>query len=278
MTWRAPIYSLSHALRAAGSSAISTSVAAETGYPVTNLLDDRGAALFKFSTDAAAHYIQVDRGGSLTAADAIDRAWIPAGHNLEGSSIRVRSSSVVDFASDVTTLLAEDAIVASSGEGVDRALTESHQRYVRLDWPTSSGKWELGELVLTYRNTLERGPESGWEDNTLASVLVNELRSGASARVVTGANRRQLIFQYRGVSATADLATLDAIAEDAGKVPILVDPPFGASPPDDASTLAQQAVWCFADTVVSRRQEPLLPAATDTPRTEYTLALIENVS
>ncbi len=77
MPWRAPVYSMTHALRDAGASSVSTSVAAETGYPVTNLLDDRGSSLFKFSTSAAGHYIQVDRGSGLSGADALVLWWNP---------------------------------------------------------------------------------------------------------------------------------------------------------------------------------------------------------
>ena len=279
MPWRAPVYSMTHALRDAGASSVSTSVAAETGYPVTNLLDDRGSSLFKFSTSASGHYIQVDRGSSLSGADAIDRCWIPPGHNLAGSSIRIRSATDASITTGVTTLLSEDEIDASSAGGVDRGFdVATAQQYIRLDWPTSSGQWELGELLLTARETLERGPESGWEDETVAQVLINEMRSGAEARVITGANRRRFEFRYRDVSVTTDLSTLNAIARDAGKYPLLVDPPFGASPPETSSTLEGQAVWCFVDRVVRRRQDPIMPAATDSPRTDFTISLLENVS
>jgi hypothetical protein len=270
---------MTHALRDAGASSVSTSVAAETGYPVTNLLDDRGSSLFKFSTSASGHYIQVDRGSSLSGADAIDRCWIPPGHNLAGSSIRIRSATDASITTGVTTLLSEDEIDASSAGGVDRGFdVATAQQYIRLDWPTSSGQWELGELLLTARETLERGPESGWEDETVAQVLINEMRSGAEARVITGANRRRFEFRYRDVSVTTDLSTLNAIARDAGKYPLLVDPPFGASPPETSSTLEGQAVWCFVDRVVRRRQDPIMPAATDSPRTDFTISLLENVS
>ena len=279
MPWRAPVYSMTHALRDAGASSVSTSVAAETGYPVTNLLDDRGSSLFKFSTSAAGHYIQVDRGSGLSGADALDRCWIPPGHNLAGSSIRIRSATDASITTGVTTLLSEDEIDASSAEGVDRGFdVATAQQYVRLDWPTSIGQWELGELLFTAREPLERGPESGWEDETVAQVLINEMRSGAEARVITGANRRRFEFRYRDVSVTTDLSTLNAIAQDAGKYPLLVDPPFGASPPETASTLEGQAVWCFVDRVVRRRQDPIMPAATDSPRTDFTISLLENVS
>ena len=266
MAWRAPRYCLLHAARDAGASAITSANAFETAEPKEHLIDDRAGSLARFAASAADHYIQIDRGAGL-ALEAIDRMWIPPGHNFEGVTLRLRSADDAAFTSGVTAL-AEDEADETSEQAIDRTATSSTQRYVRLDFPLDSGTWQLGELVLSRTRTTVRGPARGWQDELAANVESLALRSGAEAVLVQGVNRRRIALPYRDVTEAAALTLLNALAVLGPAYPVLVDPAFDS----------ELAVWMRLIDGVSRLQDPQVPAATNQQQTQYDLELLENVS
>lgn len=261
MAWRAPRYCLLHAARAAGAAAITSANAFATAEPKDHLIDDRAGSLARFSGSASDHDIRIDRGAGTL--EAVDRVWIPSGHNVNGQTLTVESSTTGAWGGEETS---RASFTAGTG-AIDESVTSNTDRHIRLTIG-GTGTWALGELVFTRTRTVSRGPEPGWEDEELSNTASLDLRSGAAAVLVQGVNRRRFRFSYRAVSSADDLTFFSDLVAAAASYPILVDPAF-----DDES-----AVWVRLPEDVSRKQDPLVPAATDAKRTSFEFELLENVA
>ena len=267
MAWRAPRYAYLHAARDAGVSAITAVNTFSTTQPEDHLIDDRAGSLTTFTASASDHGIDVDRGAA--GLEAIDRLWIPSGHNWSGWDVRVMTSATGAFAGEETEVLDPDVAGQAVGSGaIDLALTSSTDRYIRLDWPNEvTINPQLGELVLTRTRTLIRGIEQGWQDELQSNTEFQDLNTGGQAALVKGADQRSFRWRYRAVSDAADLSVFDELAALGMTAPLLIDPPF-----DDESS-----IWCRLQRQVRRVQDPAVPASSDARQSQIDLELLEHV-
>jgi hypothetical protein len=213
-----------------------------------------------FNASEADHYVQIDRGAE--GLEAIDRLYIPSGHNFAGADIRVRSAIADDMITGVTTQLA--AVAAPAG-ALDFDLTSTTKRYVRLDWPNDTGTWEFGELILTRTRTTTDGPLQGWRDFQQHNRVEFEKESGATATLALGADRRVMELDYR---ATNDSLFAEMMAEVGTFKPLLVDPPY------DTESVAWMKF--SADLRITEGTE--VPASQATRFADYRLRLLEHLA
>lgn len=265
MAWRNARYCILHAAREVGAAGISTGSTFSTTQPKDHLIDNRAGSLTTFTATSSTHYIQIDRGAGATA---INRLWIPAGHNFAGWDIRLRADD--DVAMGSATLLidpAGDGLSVGSG-AIDIDFTSNTERYVRLDWPNETTiNPALGELLLTITRTLTTGPEPGWTDELTPNTRLQELRGGGQAALVEGADQRSFELRYRAVSDTTDLALFDDLVALGLSAPLLFDPPYD----DEAS------VWCRLQEGIRRVQDPQVPATSNARQTQIDVRLLEHV-
>jgi hypothetical protein len=216
MSWRKPRYCYLHAARALGVSAITANATVDTNYPVANLIDDRPSVRFKWTDAAADHTIDVDLGAGFVTG--IDRLWIP-NHNITGAYV-VQEDDNGSFTSPTTI----GSGSMTSGTDLDKSLTASTERYLRLKI-TASGAWELGQLWYTTIVTTEAGPEQGWVDELVPNVL--QLPSGDSLQTDVDQQLYEFTYPLAGDAAAADLTSLEAlIAAVSTYRPFLLDPPY----------------------------------------------------
>ena len=221
MAWRSPRFSYQHGLRDAGVSAVTSNNTVATDYPLARLLDERASVNMKMNASAADHYIQIDRGASTPTA--IDRFYIPSGHNFAGADIRLRAATDAAITTSVDTLV---ATVAAAAGAIDKEFTSNTKRYVRLDWPNDSGQWEIPEIWLTNVVTTTRGPEPNWPDERKFNSISLPKANGEAPTVTLGASQRVFSFSYARTE-TADSASLDALIVAVGTaVPFILDPPY----------------------------------------------------
>lgn len=263
MAWRPPRFGILHAARLAGASALSVANSSDPGTPLAYLVDGFRVA-HKMSADAVDHHLQLDRGAGTL--EAIDRMFIPEGHNYDGEEIKVEAADDAAFTSNVTEILAATTI---SGTGlIDETLTSNTQRYVRMTLGDGVSLWtpETPEWVLTRtRVTSQIGPNPRtWPDTFRPSRTRIDLPSGVSASIVKGAMRRFFRFDYDVVDNAADQAVLDdLLVGGQNGDPILLDPPFDDEP----------ALWVQFDDDAVREFDH--PAPQKARGYRYTFALIE---
>lgn len=239
MAWRNIRLYYLHAARAVGSANITSNVSFTTSKDF--LVDDRGGSICRLASGTN-NYIQLDR---LVAGTTINKLYIPAGHELNGCTIRLESDDNSTFSSPAT-MLAATAI--SSSAAINYDVTGSGERYVRLTLQTA-GVWGLGELYLSQQRTLVRGPESGWRDEYFYPAQVFEKRTGARPAAEFGTRLRSLGFSFRNVGIN-DLAFWSALESTVGITrPFLMDLPF-----DD-----EGSIWCSLDQPISRTFDPKVP-------------------
>lgn len=266
MAWRVPRWALSHFARDAGVSALSATDSGGTNredplYPLANLIDDRAGMLFKFTTSAAAHRIDMDRGSGTLLP--ITRLYIPANHNLTGT-IDVLSDDNASFSSP-TTHVNDAAVVA--GTAVDEEFSGGTERYWRLLF-NGTGQWEMSELYYTDTLTTTIGPEQGWDDDLIEHVLHLEKASGAAAHFQQGPDQRRWRLVYPGVSGTASLVPLLSLFANGTHRLFLFDPPYD----DEDAILA---------TLQNRRRqhETRVPASVSSSITyRYEFEVLESLS
>lgn len=223
MAWRNLRLYYLHAARSAGSANITTNGTFTTSKDF--LVDDRGSLITRLSTGTG-RYIQIDR---LTPSTNINKLYIPAGHELNGCTIKLESDDNSGFSSP-TTMLASTAISSSAPINLD--VTASGERYVRLTMETN-GTWGLGELILSQQRAPSRGPAE-WIDDYFYPSLIYEKRSGARPAAEFGSRLRELEFSFRRVG-ESDMAYWLALESTVGMTrPFLIDAPF-----DDGGT-----IWC----------------------------------
>ena len=229
MAWRAPRYCYRHALRDAGAGALSipgTSTVA-AGYPLSRLIDERRSVNFKFGESRSDHWIQVNR--SSGSEPAINRLFIPSGHNFSATTdIKLRGDSTSDMSGSPITLINETTNGADVGTGdIDIDLLVSNQsQYVRLEWPSQSGTWEVPELWLTATVTIARGPVPQWTDQKRQNAIALVKASGEFPVIETGAAQREIAVQYARTD-TTDTAALEALVDAVGiSKPFILDPPY----------------------------------------------------
>ena len=267
MAWRSPRFGILHAARDAGAAGVTGANAFSTTQTKDHLLDDRAGTLTTFAATASDHYIQVDRGAA--GLEAIDRLWIPLGHNFSGWDVQLASSTTGAFAGEETQRINHATTYTVGGAGglsvpatqLDFTFTSSDDRYWRMDWPNEvTINPALGELLLTRTRSTVRGPEPGWSDNIEANVQTTALASGVRPVLVNGADNASYAFNYRAVDDVTDQAIFDLLVTTGLNNPILLDPPY------DTNT----SVWVQV-VESSRVQDESVPATTDakTPRYQF---------
>jgi hypothetical protein len=261
MTWRNPRYCYLHAARDAGAAAITdNSHGWLSTHPKDFLIDNRAGSLATFDSSESDHWIQIDRGaGSL---HAINRLLIPSGHNLAGTTLTVKTGAADP---PTTTRLTSGAIVAGL---ISEGVTQNSDQYVRLEI-TGTGAWAIPELIYSYTETTDRGPEQGWVDMIRHNTLDYGLESGAVASLSLGADRRFIEYVYRDVKLAADLtAFADLITTCGTSRPFYLDPCFTTESP----------IWMKLTEDSRQMQDPELPAFTDSTQRQIRLSMLEHLA
>jgi len=245
MAWRAPRFGLLHAARLAGPGSLSAPNALGSG-SLDHLLDDRAGFFAEFATAETDHTIILDRGAGTL--EAIDRLWIPAGHNLDGVDIRVRAATDAAITTGVVTLLASTPV--SGSDAIDETLASSSLRFVELAFLTSSAP-RVSELVYTRTRTTLRGPEADWEDDPLDHTSHLETESGAVYHLIRGPDGRRMSLSYVQAVDADDLVLLEDLFALGTGAAFVLDPPYDDEP----------ARWVTL-TERSRRNDNPTPAST----------------
>lgn len=219
MAFQTPRIYSRHILRAAGSGNI-TSSAVAAGFPLARLLDDQTKRLFKFNAAAANQHVTVDQ----TAAPLeCDNLTIPAGHNLGGATLEVRSSA--DPASWPGTLRATKTVSAGSAL-IWRDFSAFTADHIRVQIVTS-GQWQFGELVLSNLNAFTLGPKPRFVDSIVSNFGQARMLSGEVFRNIRGSAQRVIEIEWTRLDSTVQ-ADIDAIASDTqnGVLPIYIGSPY----------------------------------------------------
>lgn len=246
MAFQTPRIYSRHILRAAGSGNI-TSSAVAAGFPLARLLDDQTKRLFKFNAAAANQHVTVDQ----TAAPLeCDNLTIPAGHNLGGATLEVRSSA--DPASWPGTLKATLNIAAGSALTFRdfSAFTADH---IRIQIVTS-GQWQFGELILSKLHAFTLGPKPPFVDTVEPNFGQADMLSREVFRNIRGSAQRLLEIEWGRLDSTVQ-AEIDLIASDTqnGVLPIYIGSPY-----DDKDRIPVRIV----DGLIRREQDSPNPAGT----------------
>ena len=207
MAYRSPSFCFLHAARDAGSSALSSSPAAQSGWPLSRLIDNLKGTLTKLSNGTNPS-ITVDRGAGTL--DAIDRIIIPSGHNATGT-ITLEADDNSGFSSP-TILINGDSIAA----GVyTQTFPANSERYVRV---TFSGSFalEIGELWLTSTVTPTRGPDPEWDASKAANVRLELLESGVAVASVLGPLQQTYELRFHAMGSSDFSAFLAGIDDVVG--------------------------------------------------------------
>ena len=252
-----PGYGILHAGALAGSAAITTKYATASGFGKERLIDSRSALLMKFAASQADHDVETNRGtGTL---EAVDRCWIPAGHNLTGATVRVYSG-----ASSPAATLRGSAVVGGTG-AIDFAFTSTTDRYLRVLFD-GTGTWELAELWLTRRRSTTRGLDPGWDAPIVVPSEVTELPTREISTLL-GPARRVYGLTYHDVDETgADAVLLQNVANLGRASAFLFWPPNADALPFVAKLLED----------LDREQDSPMPALK--LGHEYIFRLIEQTS
>jgi hypothetical protein len=218
-----PAYGILHAGALAGFAAMTTKYGTVTGFGVERLIDARTALLMRFSGSQTDHHVEIDRGtGTL---EAVDRCWIPAGHNLSGATVRVYSGT----SSPASTLRGSSPTVAGTG-AIDFSFTTTTDRYVRVLFD-GTGAWELGELWLTRRRTTVRGLDPGWGSPLVVPTELIEFPTREISTVLGPARRTYDITYHDVDDAGSDAVLLTDVANLGRAAAFLFWPPHAGTLP-----------------------------------------------
>lgn len=141
--------------------------AMESGFPLTNLFDNRMQTQARWSTSGTGHYIEIDRGATGRQS-TVDRLII-VNHNLFGKKVKVQSGATPN--PTTSTRVAEVTVFATEGAqevavfDFDAATSD---RYIRISFPTTAVQPQIGQVFLTKTETFTAagaggGPVQGWE-------------------------------------------------------------------------------------------------------------------
>jgi hypothetical protein len=193
-------------------------------------------------------FVLLDRSVA-TPAQAINALVIPAGHNVDVTTLLVEESDVEfrgigEVPSPWVILHTHTLTSAERSGGVIYTGvldTPSTKRYVRVRFPEENpgfaAKHELGELFLSFvRPITENTLDSEWRDSPIPNFEETEMQSGEVFRLSNGPIRRDFEFTFnllRGADQTLfdDLqsGTNDFvfpfyfIAPEVGELPVFVN-------------------------------------------------------
>ena len=243
MAYRKPRFCHLHAVRDVGYGAITLSHSEDSAFPKANMIDDRTADKFSFSSGEASKHVDVDLGAGFVTG--IERVIIPADHNL--TSIRVGDDDSGSWPS-VNWLHTAQTVVP--GTQIDEEFTPSTQRYIYFGLLNAATHY-LRELFLTEILTFTPGPNlANSLDSHRANVTRLEQPTGQSPTVEHGPQQRVIEYDYDSPLSGADLVAMEAFIADVGLThPFYVDPhSFSATPAVDDPPLLMK----FAEMPVSR--------------------------
>ena len=270
MAFRAPRFSYKHAFRdaAIGNASLGTG-SADADFPLVNAFDDRNTLKFALSS-AGALELELDLGSDwqTSGLDGFDRAIVPAGHNLDQTTLIQRDNNA-GFSSPTNI----GSISPVDGVMIDEVLTASTEQYIRMLVSDTLTAWELHECVLTNTMTLTRGPDMR---NSVDEMRFNFTRlvqpQGPSPTISNGANQRYMELEYRDIQG-ADLIAMEAFVDWVGMVKnFYVDPvSFSATPETDDPPILMKF-----DQPVIVNHESTVPAA-GVESKHYRLFLIESL-
>lgn len=172
-------------------------------FPKPYLYDRDIGFLFKGASTPANFYITIDQGASLSYE--VDRLMIPAGHNLDGLSLKLQYSTD-NFAADIN-----DAVAwTQSGSGlIDKTFTAQTKRYWRLNIASPAAAPELAEMFLTKAVPFIYNPEFGGPVGKKRNVDRTESRAGLAQKIKNGEARRTYKYAW-SILETAEKTLFEA--------------------------------------------------------------------
>lgn len=228
MAWQALSFGIRHSLRDRGVTNVTEQNAIASGDYEAFMLDERREVM-SFAGAAADHHVQVDLGTGF-ASLTVDWLLIPVGHNFDSYDLRVREDDNAGMSS-ATVLY---SVIPHSGTAqIDVAITESSERYLRLDWITDNFTPDIPEIWLSKKLTPSQGAQPTWGDQRFYNVQTFITPAGDRGDLQLGASQRIFELEFPKVYAAADIAILDQLLDTVGmEQAFLFQPPF-----DDEATL-----------------------------------------
>jgi hypothetical protein len=220
VAYRNPAFIARHYAAEKGVSFITTNHAAATGFGKERLVDYRSSTNFKFAASQSDHWIEFQLFNP-EPGPPVNRLIIPAGHNLSGSTVTVKSGSVSNPGSTRASGVAGSGLFSLSWA----EQSESESRYWRIEF-SGSGQWELPELWLGRYRQVATGPRPAWELPLYTPAVVRAYAS-REAVLLAGPSRRRFQLDHVGLAGT-DLAIYDEV------LALGVALPFWFYAPDDA--------------------------------------------
>lgn len=266
MAYRAPRFAYLHEARRLGVAQLSCSPAADSAFPLRNLIDNVGGRLFKFGSSGTDSWVKLDR---QAAGGSLDRLFVPPGHSLfAASGSLVWEASSDNFASDTESIASVAAnTLSSSAPVVLEAGAGTSKRYQRLRH-SGTGTWGLGELIWTAKVQPVYGPAPRWAGpHYRPSELATPLPDGGLAVQQLGPARITHTLSFEGQEG-ADLAKHRALAEALGHS---TGVPFVFDPPDDAFS----PVWMRLEQQLVYQQDHPNPAGSQGPSYSVLYTLVE---
>lgn len=181
-----------------------------TSFPKYRLYDRDIGKLFKGASTPANFYITVDQG-AVTSYE-VDRLLIPAGHNLNGLTIKLQYSTD-NFSGDIN-----DALSWTQGNAllIDKSFTAQTKRYWRLNIASPGSAPELAEMFLTKAYMFQRNPNYGLREKPYKKNIVREeTASGRVRRVKNGEPRKARNYNLTRITAAqrTDLESWESLLD-----------------------------------------------------------------
>ena len=198
------------------------------------MFDGRQGEIFAFDDDFTTEAVQrvaYDRPDT-PAADAIDYILIPS-HNLTGCSLNLFTSGspAVDMLSPNYTVTEAAGELIILPLTVTQDVAPDHERlYFQIFQGTAAGATtpELGEIFLTTKREVTRGPEFNWDHSWVRAQQQFVGLSGISSTWLNGAARKRYVLTWRHLSG-ADRQIMFDMREQTNDW----SEPFYFTPPDD---------------------------------------------
>jgi hypothetical protein len=170
-----------------------TTGAAAPGYPLYRIKDRDIGRVFAGSA-AVTTTIKIDQGAA--GAQAVDRLFIPAGHNLSGVWLGIAYSS--DDSSYTNAVTA--GAWASSAADILKSWTSLVRRYWRFTITTPAAAPYFAELFISPTESWARNPQRpGGDEEDVHNVTVLRSSPGRPRYAVNGPSRRQRHYTLKNI-------------------------------------------------------------------------------
>lgn len=212
--------------------ALIVNVTASTGEEV--LFDGRQGEIFVFPDDftglGGVATIQITRPDT-PAADAVDHL-IFSSHNFNGTKINALTNpTAVDLIDPDPVVTVANGVPLVVPFTTTQAVQPDHEQIlVNIIQNTAPGSLvpELGEIFLTTKHTMSRGPDPGWDHPWVRSQQQFTNVAGVTSTWLNGTARKRFVFTWHSLG-DADRQILFDLQDQTDDW----SQPFWIAPPDD---------------------------------------------